>query len=196
MLLLDIGWYLAIALFATVLGIIAVALVWGRPPGDIAIVVPVQVKLEPAVPFAATSAGAGPAEARGAVVQLALLDPGRALLFPMFDLVVLVLAWLLVVLHQLRRLFRTLRDGRPFTPANIARIRRLGAAVIVGDLGRVAIAAAQSAYAGTAYRAEGFASVVSVRIEFGAIVAGLALLAVAEVFRHGLQLEQDQALTV
>ena len=45
------------------------------------------------------------------------------------------MAWLALlfwILVQLRGVFRTLRAGRPFVPANAGRIRRIGYGIIVG----------------------------------------------------------------
>ena len=66
----------------------------------------------------------------------------KALLFLM-----VLLALVLWVLGQLRAVFRTLRDGQPFVPANATRIRWIACGVIAGELVRAAIVFFENYYA-------------------------------------------------
>lgn len=59
------------------------------------------------------------------------------------------------VLGQLRAVFRTLRDGRPFVPDNAARIRWIGCGVILGELARTAVVFFENSYAATYFSAVG-----------------------------------------
>lgn len=51
------------------------------------------------------------------------------------------------VLSQLRALFRSVRDGEPFAPANVRRIRRVSAAVIVAELAWPVVMLFENGYA-------------------------------------------------
>ncbi len=66
-----------------------------------------------------------------------------------------MLALLLFVLGQLRAVFRTLRDGRPFVPANAARIRWIAFAVIAGELVRAVVMYSANSYVMTHFTANG-----------------------------------------
>src|SRR5229473_181912 len=64
-------------------------------------------------------------------------------------IVIAFLALAMWALGQLRAVFRTLRDGQPFVPANAIRIRRVAWAVIVGELLRSAVVFFENYYAMT-----------------------------------------------
>ena len=111
-----------------------------------------------------------------------------------FVICLLILA--LWVLGQLRAVFRTLRDGRPFVPANATRIRRIGWAVILGELARSAFVFFENYYAMTHFSADGLRFDARPDLNVFAIVNGLIILVIAEVFRAGTRLDEEQSLTV
>lgn len=100
------------------------------------------------------------------------------------------------MLGQLRALFRTLSDGQPFVPANAWRIRRIGWAIIVAELARTAVVWFEGYYAMTHFHAEGFHFAAQTELNLFVIVNGLILLVIAEVFRTGTRLDEEQSLTV
>ncbi len=105
------------------------------------------------------------------------------------------LALALLFLHHLRRLFQRVRDGAPFDPGNAGRLRWMGALAIgyalLGALGQLATALAVAAIEGDAFRL-----MVGVPGDGSPVVMGLVLLALAEVFRRGAEMEADQALVI
>jgi len=112
---------------------------------------------------------------------------------------VLLLALLSIVfwgLGQLRAVFRTLRDGHPFAAANAIRIRRIAIAVILGEVGRSIVVFITNYYAATHFAAEGLRFDARPDLSITAIVHGLIILAVAEVFHAGTRLDEDQSLTI
>jgi Protein of unknown function (DUF2975) len=111
-------------------------------------------------------------------------------------LVVLGLAIGLWVLVQLRAVFRTLRDGRPFVAANARRIRWIGYAVILGEVVRSLVLFGGNAYARTHFAADALRFDAWPSIDVFAIIHGLIILVVAEVFRAGARLDEDQSLTI
>jgi hypothetical protein len=111
-------------------------------------------------------------------------------------LLIVLLALALWALSQLRAVFRTLRDGQPFVPANATRIRWIAIAVIVGELARSAIVFAENYYAMTHFSADGLRFDARLDLNGFAIIHGLIILVIAEVFRAGTRLDQDQSLTV
>ena len=109
---------------------------------------------------------------------------------------IVMLTLALFVLGELRAVFRTLRDGQPFVPANATRIRRIGALVIASEIARSAVMLFESFYASTHFAADGLRFDVRPDVNGLAIVNGLIILAIAEVFRAGTRLDEEQSLTV
>jgi hypothetical protein len=112
---------------------------------------------------------------------------------------VLLAAMLVLVfwtLGQLRAVFRSLRDGHPFVPANAARIRRIAFAVILGETARAAAVFLTNLYASTHFVAQGLRFDGLPDFNVMAVLYGLIILAIAEVFRAGTRLDEDQSLTV
>jgi hypothetical protein len=111
-------------------------------------------------------------------------------------LVALSLAIGLWVLVQLRAVFRTLRDGRPFVAANAVRIRWIGYAVIIGELVRSLVHFGANAYATSHFAVEGVRFDAWPSLDVFAIIHGLMILVIAEVFSAGARLDEDQSLTI
>jgi hypothetical protein len=107
-----------------------------------------------------------------------------------------ILAVLLVVLHQLRALFRSVAGGAPFTPENAKRIRRVGWLVVAWQL----IAPLTKYIVGLALVGELSIRGITLRppIDFNpdALFLGLAILVLAEIFRQASVLQHEQSLTV
>jgi hypothetical protein len=111
-------------------------------------------------------------------------------------LVIGLLALALWVLGLLRAVLRTLRDGQPFVAANATRVRWIAWAVILGEFVRSAVVYFESYYALTHFSAGGLSFEARPQINVFAIINGLIILVIAEVFRAGTRLEEEQSLTV
>ena len=111
-------------------------------------------------------------------------------------LVILMFGLVLWVLGQLRAVFRTLRDGQPFVPANATRIRWIAYGVIAGELARSVLVFFENYYAMTHFAADGLRFDVRPDLNVFAIICGLIILVIAEVFRAGTRLDEEQSLTV
>jgi hypothetical protein len=111
-------------------------------------------------------------------------------------LIVLLLGFLLLVLTQLRLLFRSLSRGLLFIPENARRIRWVGFTVIFGELARAALVYFWSYYTSLHFTANGLHFVAATDFSGITIVAGLAMLVIAEVFREGTRLHEEQSLTI
>ena len=103
----------------------------------------------------------------------------------------------LLVLHQLRRLLGTLSEGRPFVRDNADRLRKLGWAVILVELTLATLRMAEGLYVAWRFERPGL-ELWPFRLDLpvSGLFVGAVLLVVAEAFRRGAQLEEDQALTV
>jgi len=102
----------------------------------------------------------------------------------------------LCVLGLLQAIFRTLRDGQPFVAGNAMRLRWIALAVIGGELARAALAFFESYYAMTHFTGEGLRFDVQPDLNIFALINGLIILVIAEVFRTGTRLDEEQSLTV
>lgn len=111
-------------------------------------------------------------------------------------ILLMLLAVTLFMLGLLRSVLRTIRDGAPFVRANATRIRWIAFAVIGIEVARAAITYVESSYAMTHFSVEGLCFDARPEINLFAIVQGLIILAIAEVFRAGTRLNEDQSLTV
>jgi len=99
-------------------------------------------------------------------------------------------------LEQLHKVFGALRKGQPFIEANARRLRRVAAAVIAGEVVGASMVAFNQYYAKSHFTAMGLLFDWSFNIDFFAIVLGLIILAIAEVFAAGTRLDEEQALTI
>jgi uncharacterized protein YhhL (DUF1145 family) len=108
----------------------------------------------------------------------------------------------LLVLINLRRAFANIAAGTPFPRDNVRRIRVAGWAILGFAAIRIMIAAGMAAYMRAtttiAGRPPSFPLGLWFAIDFplGTIAAGLAVIILAELFRAGADLQDDQALTV
>ena len=188
--LLDVAFYatfLAGGLLA-VMGIVALR----TDTSKMSISLPVRFDIDPSAYRIERVGGAAVDaridDARGTVTVSR--PPVAALVLPLMG-VIGGLAVALVVIHRLRGIFRRLVEGRPFLDENARSLRFIGLAVVAGEL---AVAAfqflGQRAIAG---------SLSSEQISFHAafaprppvVLAGLALLIVAAIFREGIKMRAD-----
>jgi len=107
-----------------------------------------------------------------------------------------MLALTLWILAELAALCRSVRDGQPFAPGNAGRIRRLALALVLAEASRAAVVYAAHARAAAHFTADHLRFTASPHVNALAIVSALILLVLAEVFRTGTRLDEDQSLTV
>jgi len=106
-------------------------------------------------------------------------------------------ALLLLFLHNLRRIFQRVRDGGAFDVRNVVRLRTLGTLLLaIAGLNAVAELATSIAVR------RGLAPDSSLTVPTGfhtdltLVPVALVLIALAEVFRRGAELEHEQSLVV
>lgn len=109
---------------------------------------------------------------------------------------ILFLAFVQWVLGELRALLRTVRDGRPFARVNATRIRRIGWAVIAGELARALVTFLSDSYVVSHFTASGLRFEAELDVNVIAVITGLIILVISEVFRTGTRLDEDHALTI
>jgi len=99
------------------------------------------------------------------------------------------------ILLQLRRIFRSMAAGHPFVRENIGRIRFIGLVAIGGEVGKTLAEIASTAYVKGHFIFDGLKPVYDFRLGFE-LFLGLTLLVLAEVFRIGVEMREEQELTV
>lgn len=110
--------------------------------------------------------------------------------------VALYLVATLAVLHQLRRIFQRVRAGAPFDAENAVRLRRIGVLCVLLALGKGVAEFITGLLIRNAMESRAIEVLGGVRVEPTLVIAGVGLIALAEVFRRGGQLEAEQALVV
>jgi hypothetical protein len=119
-------------------------------------------------------------------VQGAWLGPAAAGLLVFADL---YLIGLIVVVNRLTAIFATLIAGDPFQPDNARRLRVIGGALAVLELGRYALSSAARAMLHGAIHIGGGVSLTT-------WFAVLVIFVLAEVFREGARLRGEAELTI
>jgi len=181
--------------------VIALFVVVGSPWIDLGgngqLTIPVALRIdEQALHVAAPSLGPGTARLTKVTGTLEFTAPSRSdIVAPMLTLIAMLLfaGW---ALHQLRELFRALRNGRVFARENVRHVQRVGWAVILAEPVRAFITYSAQNYARAHFVGDGIRFVTDINVNLGTIFAGLAILVIAEVFRAGTRLDEDQSLTI
>lgn len=191
--LLDITWW-GIAIGLGLLATLLVFSVFLDLHGDnLTMSLPVAVQID--VPIRDTE---GETSAHFEKLRGNLRFPAKqgAFLSGSMAVVVLLFANIFWIVTLLRGVFRSLSQGLPFVVANARRVRWVGLAVIFGEFARAGIVYFWSYYTSLRFMADGLRFAASVDINPITIIGGLALLVIAEVFREGAQLQEDQSLTI
>lgn len=92
----------------------------------------------------------------------------------------------LYVIERLLELLKTLRFGTPFVKENAVRFRSVGIALLVGEVSKIIIGVL-AAITGAE---------VETGLDFMTFVAIAAVFVLAEVFREGARMKEEQDLTV
>ncbi len=106
------------------------------------------------------------------------------------------IALALLFLHHLRRLFQRVRGGAPFDAANALRLRWLGLFAIALALLNGVAEFVTSLAVRDGLISDRLKVPYGVSVDPSLVLFGLVLLMLAEVFRRGADLEEDQSLTV
>lgn len=188
--LIDIAyWGLVGAAVLLVLALVPVA-VFGS--WNLSLDLPARFAIDPSAYEIAPRAGGEPSvtiEDAEADVLIKGVSRGHAV--QGFVAALLAIGVSLAVLFQLRGIFRSLREQRPFVHANVRRIRALGLALMVGELLRAAMVAWSSHRLGQEFVARGVEFEARFEPSTTLIFSGFVLLVLAEVFREAASMKQD-----
>ena len=166
---------------------------------NVTIDIPAQVRLDTEA-YRVTAPSLGIDDARlddlNGEAKLSFRPPSGGYAAAVAAAVIIPLAFALFVLTKLRAIFRTLRDGKPFVPQNANRIRKIAYAVIAGELAQALVGYAGNRHVMTHFSARGLQFDARPDVDVFPIVGGLIILVLAEVFRAGTRLDEEQSLTV
>lgn len=101
------------------------------------------------------------------------------------------------IVYHLRLLMRTIKAGDPFNPANPGRIRRIAYAVVAWAPLRLVsfVLKGNLIFHGPSFTLSALMP-LSLLLAAELVFFGLGILVIAQIFERGLQLQQDQDLTV
>jgi hypothetical protein len=98
------------------------------------------------------------------------------------------------IVWYLRKLIRTIKEGNPFLPENPGRIRKIAYAILVwAPFELMTYGSMYRAFTIQSHIPGGF---IQLRPSLEMIFLGLVILVIAEVFKQGVKLQQEQDLTV
>jgi len=106
------------------------------------------------------------------------------------------LGLLLLIFHHLRRIIKRVRDGMPFDAQNAIWMRRIGLFFLAFTLfdGLARLMTSMAVREGVTGNTIGVTG--ELRLDFGNIFLALVVIALAEVFRRGTELEVEQSLVI
>lgn len=135
-----------------------------------------------------------PTQATGAGMRMRI-DPPQVALPAMLSAAVFIIGGLVIV-GRLKKLFESFTSGEPFRNENADHLRAIWMALAVMELARMAVTALTQGIISVL----GQPGELSVRIDFNiqvsTWVAILILIVLAEVFREGARLREEQDLTI
>lgn len=190
-----IWWGLAVTLALAV--VLLVLILGSGRRGTLELGVPAAFDLTPPSPGVTAPAlgiaGGRIEHARG-TLRVPLHDRRFAINYAAGLIAMLMLA--LFVVAQLHDVFATVRRGTPFVAENVRRLRRIGGSVIAGAVVWAVFTLLSDWQVASQFSAAGLRFSVRPDINVTAFVCGVLILAIAEVFRAGTRLDEDQSLTI
>lgn len=191
---LDVAWYATIV-FAIVVAVDVLGGLVGSSVGRLDL--EVRFELDPGSYRVASEAyGVEQAFITDAVGKLVLGSSDVTVPLVYLGLLIVWIGAGLAIIYQLRQVFRSLVAGEPFVRANGTRIRFIGLVIILMEILKMVILWRFSLFVRNNFTIEGLTLSVTPRPDLGVILLGLVVLVIAAVFRQGIELREEQELTV
>lgn len=195
-LLLDAAWWLLLGLSALVL-IQGLHFALTRDASQIETQIGVQIEFEPErFVIDAPELGIEGGEIEKATGNLKFSNPSRAYALTILAWTYVGLAILLISVFQLRKIFGSLARGAPFEAENGRRLRIIALAIIAGQVARALMAFAASRGVDQEWLAPGITLRPNWGVDLASLLFALMILVLAEVFRQGAKMKEEQDLTV
>jgi hypothetical protein len=106
------------------------------------------------------------------------------------------LCLLLLIVHHLRRIIQRVRDGMPFDVQNAIWMRRIGLLFLTLTLFNGLVRLMNSMVVREGVTGDTIGVTGELRLDFGNLIVALVVIALAEVFRRGSELEHEQSLVI
>lgn len=180
---------------ATILMVILGALLIGGDSFDADLGLPIQFDID-TDSYSLVSASWGDGEIQRVSGVANFEDPGPSVTIGVGIAIAAGLATAFVSLVLLRRIFTTMTTGTPFLPENVTRIRALGFITIGVGIATGLAEIALGLLVLNNVTSTGIDINYSFKLNLAAVFVGLVILALAEVFRYGTNLQSDSDLTV
>ena len=97
---------------------------------------------------------------------------------------------------QLRAVLKELSIGHTFAPANAVRLRRLAWIIMIAEPLRALMNYTAFSYVASHFVADGLQFTRHWDVNVGTLICAVVIVAIAEVFRAGTRLDDDQSLTI
>jgi hypothetical protein len=198
---LDIGWWVFAAMafgLVPLAGLLIVVVGVQEPAGDrpaLPVLVGIRVNDAQLVPIESGSAEEYSA-LEGGQGQLRIRTGSRLGWAAVLGLAELMFLVAIYVYGQLRKLFRSLLEGRPFVEENARRVRRVGLVVVGWSLFGPLIEFFAAFPVLREVHVRGLILRPSMDFNLELLFAGLAILVLAQVLHQASALQRDQSLTV
>ena len=184
---------------AVILTALPLIKVWGGTGGGFSYSLPLPVNVPSVQTMVETVSGPAPLmldEVRGKL-ELPISSMPWPLLALLWAYTAAAGALVLLFLNNLRRIFQRVRDEAAFDLENVVRLRRLGALLLaIAGLNAVAQIATTIAVR-RGLSADSTLSIPSgFHVDLSLVPVALVLVVLAEIFRRGAELEQEQSLVV
>lgn len=102
----------------------------------------------------------------------------------------------MAILNQLRKIFATLTEGNPFLLENTRRVRKIGLLIFAGVLVKLIAGTVIGKVIMENVVVPGVIFKIKGNLNLGGVFIGLVMLILAEIFRQGALLKEEQDLTV
>lgn len=102
----------------------------------------------------------------------------------------------MAILNQLRKIFATLTAGNPFLLENTKRVRKIGLLIFAGEFVKLIAGTVIGKIVMDNVVVPGVVFKIKGNLNLGGIFIGLVMLILAEIFRQGALLKEEQDLTV
>lgn len=159
--------------------------------------IPVHFTLDSArAPITVSSPGVERVELLTAFAALDVSCSNKTWIAVALPITVLIFAFLWITLTILWRIMQTAATGAPFVPENVRRFRNLGLLILASELLFALLVYLIEIWIYPTLTIEGVILKAKFDINFASVLLGLFMLVMAEVFRRGTTLEDDQSLTV
>ncbi len=194
-------WAVEVAWYVAIIGAIAVYVEGGRAliggPAGLRLDLPIAIELEPAAhEIVSQQLAIESARIDDVTGMLKLHVSSRGLVAVWLVLASAWLGALLAVVYQLRKIFRTLAAGDPFVRENASRIRFIGLVIVCMELFETLLVLGFSYYLRTVLDISSISLQSDFRLSPEILFLGFVFVVIAEVFRRGAEMREEQALTV